>query len=102
MVEELNTDSFEYSVNEGLVLVDFWAPWCGPCQMQGPIIDELAEEMADVHFYKVNVDENQEIANQFSVMSIPTMIIFKDGEIKDVEVGVHTKNQLKDILAQYR
>ena len=102
MVEELNTDSFEYSVNEGLVLVDFWAPWCGPCQMQGPIIDELAEEMSDVHFYKVNVDENQEIANQFSVMSIPTMIIFKDGEIKDVEVGVHTKNQLKDILAQYR
>ena len=102
MVEALTTENFAYSVNEGVVLVDFWAPWCGPCQMQAPIIEELSDEMTDVHFYKVNIDDNPKIAEEFSIMSIPTLMVIKDGEIQNVEVGVHNKSQLKDLLAQYR
>lgn len=101
MVESLNSSNFEYSVSDGLSLVDFWAPWCGPCQMQGPILEELASEMTGVNIYKVNIDDEPKLAEQFSVMSIPTLMIFKDGEIKSVEVGVHTKEQLKDLLSQH-
>lgn len=102
MVEELNEQTFGETVSEGLHLVDFWAPWCGPCRIQGPIIDELAEEMDDVSFVKVNIDENPNLAQEFQIMSIPTMMIIKDGVAKDVIVGVHQKQQLLDLLNQYR
>ena len=81
------------------VLVDFWAPWCGPCQMMGPIIEELAKEMGDkAKIGKLNVDENQTIAQNFSVMSIPTIMIFKGGKMVKQLVGVQSKEALKEEL----
>ncbi|MDF0480833.1 thioredoxin [Vagococcus sp. PNs007] len=96
------TDSnFEAETSNGVALVDFWAPWCGPCRMQGPIIDELAEEMPEVSIGKINVDENAATAANFGVQSIPTLLIKKDGQIVETLVGVHRKEQLKEILAKY-
>jgi thioredoxin 1 len=82
------------------VLVDFWAPWCGPCQMMGPIIDALAEELKDVKVGKLNVDENPETAALYGVMSIPTLKIFKSGEIVKDMMGVQSKDNLKEIIAK--
>lgn len=81
--------------DDKLVVVDFWAVWCGPCRMLSPIVDEIAEEMADkVTVVKCNVDDCEEIAMQFRIMSIPTLIFFKNGEIVDKTVGVMPKNAL--------
>lgn len=77
------------------VLVDFWAPWCGPCQIQGPIIDELAKEITTAKIAKLNVDENQAIATKFGVMSIPTLMIFKNGSVIEQMVGLQQKADLK-------
>jgi len=76
------------------VLVDFWAPWCGPCKMQGPIIDELAGEIQGVKVGKLNVDENPEMAGKYNVMSIPTLVIFKGGEEIERMTGIQTKDDL--------
>ncbi len=82
-------------------LVDFWAPWCGPCQMMGPIIEELAKEMGDkAKIGKLNVDENPQIAQNFSVMSIPTIMIFKGGKMVKQLVGVQSKEALKEELGK--
>ena len=76
-----STFSQEVELNKGVVLVDFWAPWCGPCRMVGPIIDEVAQEYAGkAKVGKLNVDENPEVAMKYGIMSIPTMLIFKDGK----------------------
>lgn len=74
-----------------IVLVDFYADWCGPCKMTGPIIDELSNEMKDVKFVKINVDENSELASSYQVFSIPTFIIFKDGKVVHQFVGAMSK-----------
>ena len=93
-IVELDEGKFDDFIKEGKVIIDFWAPWCGPCKMMGPIFAEACEEISSAKFGKVNVDENQELSQRFSVMSIPTMIFFKDGEQVDRVVGVLSKEDL--------
>ena len=100
MTEELDSDSFKKLIASGWTLVDFWAPWCGPCKMLGPVIDELSNEMKDVKFGKVNVDEQEALASKFSVMSIPTIILFHDGEIADQRTGAGSKPSIKAWISQ--
>lgn len=80
------------------VLLDFWAAWCGPCRMIAPVLDELAEENPDVKVVKINVDEEPELANQFQVMSIPALFVWKDGKIVAQSLGVKPKAQLQALL----
>ena len=82
------------------VLIDFWATWCGPCQMQGPIVEELSEELTDVLVGKVNVDEEPDLAERYSVMSIPTLLVFKNGEVVQKAVGLQSKENLLDMLGK--
>ncbi len=94
---------FETATNSGLVLIDFWATWCGPCRMQGPILDQLAAEYdeSELKVMKMDVDENTEIPATLGVLSIPTLLLKKDGEIVEKLIGVHTKEQLKAVIDQY-
>jgi thioredoxin 1 len=80
------------------VVIDFWAAWCGPCKMLSPIIDELSDEMADVKFCKINVDEQPDLASQFSVMSIPSLFLFKNGKQSDKMVGVRPKAEIRQMI----
>ena len=92
-----NSSFDELLVSEKLVIVDFWATWCGPCRMLSPLLDEVEEEMADkVTVVKVNVDDADEIAMRFRIMSIPTLLFFKDGQIVDKTVGAMPKSVLVD------
>ena len=80
------------------VLLDFWASWCGPCRMVSPIVDEIADEHPEIRVGKVNVDEQQELASQFNIMSIPSLFVMKGGEIVNSSVGAKTKNQILEML----
>ena len=97
---DLTKENFQAEITKSdkPVLVDFWAVWCGPCQMMAPILHELETEMPDVQIGKVNVDEQMDLARQFRVLSIPTLIIFKNGQEVQRMVGVTSKEELKDAL----
>lgn len=99
---DLKKDNFDEVTKQGVSLVDFWAPWCGPCKMLAPVIDELAEEFAGkANICKVNTDEEEDLATQFGVRSIPTILFMVNGEIKDQLIGAQTKSVLSEKLNQY-
>ena len=99
-VLHLTKENFEQEVLQAKepVLVDFWASWCGPCQMVGPVVEEVAGEVTDAKICKVNVDELPELARQFRVMSIPTLMVFKNGQTVKREVGAKSKAEHLDML----
>lgn len=98
MVKQITDKEFDEAIKTGKVLVDCYAEWCGPCKMLSPVIDELSEELNDVNFYKLNVDESDEVVRKYSVMSIPALLIFEDGELKNTSVGFKNKDQVKELL----
>ncbi|WP_143320299.1 thioredoxin [Clostridium sp. HBUAS56010] len=101
----LSQQNFEAEVenSKGIVLVDFWATWCGPCKMFAPIIDEIASEnLPDLKVGKVDVDENQDLAGKFKVMSIPTVGFFKDGKLAATSVGVKSKKEILDMIEKLK
>ncbi|MGE6488236.1 thioredoxin [Paenisporosarcina sp. NPDC076898] len=94
--------SFSSEISDGLVLVDFWAPWCGPCKMIAPVLEELDADMdGKVKIVKVDVDENQETASNFGIMSIPTLVLFKDGQPVDKVVGFNPKEALAELVNKH-
>lgn len=99
-VLNVTKENFEAEVmkSDKPVLIDFWAAWCGPCQMMGPVIEELSGEVQDVKFVKINVDEQPELAAQFGVMSIPMFLMMKDGKEVKKTLGAMPKNQLADFF----
>ena len=105
MADQVFTDqNFKQQVLESKlpVVVDFWAPWCGPCRMIAPVLEELDREMGDkVKIVKVNVDENQETASKFGVMSIPTLLLFKDGQLVDKAIGYQPKEALVQLVGKH-
>ena len=98
-VIEIKEKEFKEKTKEkGIVLVDCYAPWCGPCRQLSPIIDDLASETEDCKFYKLNVDEAEDISREYGIMSIPTLLFFKDNELKEKTIGFKTKEELKKII----
>lgn len=100
-ISNLNKETFANATTatDGTVIVDFWAPWCGPCKALAPILEEVAAEVGDaVSIYKVNVDENTELAQEHGVQSIPTLLIFKSGSLSETIVGLKTKDELLNIV----
>ncbi|WP_252502695.1 thioredoxin [Sporosarcina sp. Marseille-Q4943] len=93
---------FKEQTKDGLVLVDFWATWCGPCKMIAPVLEELDQDLnGKAKIVKVDVDENQATAGEYGIMSIPTLVLFKDGEIVDKVVGFQPKEQLAELIEKH-
>ncbi|MFS0822477.1 thioredoxin [Bacillus sp. 1P02SD] len=101
-ITNVTDQTFDTETKEGVVLADFWAPWCGPCKMIAPVLEELDSEIGDkVKIVKLDVDDNQETAAKFGVMSIPTLLVFKNGEVVDKVVGYQPKEALAGKLANH-
>ncbi len=103
MSQVVTDTTFNEETDKGLVLIDFWATWCGPCRMQAPILDQLSEEYDEDEFriVKMDVDENPQTPQQFGIMSIPTLLLKKDGQVVEKAVGVHSKEQLLQMIEKY-
>jgi thioredoxin 1 len=104
MIKEVNDKNFneEIANSDSIVVVDFWAPWCGPCRMLSPVIEELAKEMGkDVKFAKVNVDENPMISSKYRIASIPTVMVFSKDTVKETMVGFRPKADIKKIIQKH-
>ena len=101
-IKNLSLDNFDNEISSSTtpVLVDFWAEWCGPCKMLGPILEEISEDLKDkLQVVKVNLDENQDLAMKYSIRSIPTLLLFKGGELVDTKVGLLPKSDLVEWLS---
>ena len=94
----VRNDEFLETIKEGNTLVDFYADWCGPCKMLGPVLEELSEENTDVKFIKVNVDDENELAHKYGIMSIPAVFFFKDGEVVSSSVGFRGKEDMQQFI----
>ncbi len=97
-IVELNDDNFVENISTGVVLVDFFATWCGPCKMIEPFISQVAKKMSDVKIFKVDVDKAVEIKEKYNIMSVPTLILFKDGQMIDVKMGFMDKSQIIEMI----
>ncbi|KAF1295706.1 thioredoxin [Enterococcus sp. JM4C] len=104
MTEAITDKTFSEETDSGLVLIDFWATWCGPCRMQAPILEQLSEEYGEgeLKIVKMDVDENPETPASFGIMSIPTLLLKKDGEVVEKAIGVHSKDQLQALIAKHQ
>lgn len=102
MVFEVNRENFDEEVLgfEGRVLVDFWAEWCGPCMMLGPIVEEVSDELDDVKFCKVNCDEARDLALEYGIMTIPNLLLFENGELKNQSIGYIEKDELVEFVTR--
>lgn len=100
MIKVITDQNYDEVLAQGVVLIDFWAPWCGPCNMLSPVIEEIAKENMDITVGKLNVDDYPELAGKHGVMSIPTLIFYRDGVVKDRSVGVVPKNVILRKLEQ--
>lgn len=98
MVKEISSQDFENIIKDNKVVIDCYAPWCGPCRMLSPLIDELASENSNINFYKLNVDNNNDIATKFGIMSIPTILIFENNNLKNKIIGFRSKDELLEII----
>lgn len=102
MVNNINSENFNNEISNGLSIVDFFAEWCGPCKMLGPVFEELSNEMKDsVKFYKLDVDQSIDKAYEYKVSTVPSMIIFKDGKMIEKLVGFMPKDQIKEKLEKH-
>ncbi|MBR1925355.1 MAG: thioredoxin [Clostridia bacterium] len=103
-LKHIQEKDFEKEVTKSKqpVIVDFFATWCGPCKMLGPILEDIADEEKDVKILKVDIDENMNLAQQFGIMSVPTLMLFKDGEEYGREIGLKSKEQLKEIISELK
>lgn len=101
-VQELSADTFDQATQSGMTLVDFWAPWCGPCKMQGPIVNQVADRVGDkARVVKVNVDDAPELAARFGVRSIPTLVLLKDGDSVEQLVGLRQADDLVALIDKH-
>ncbi|MCR5415625.1 MAG: thioredoxin [Pseudobutyrivibrio sp.] len=100
MVKKITQDEFKSMDKSGISVLDFNATWCGPCKMLAPVLEEVSEELTDAHFYAVDTDENPDLAREYGIMNIPAVVVLKDGNKVDMNVGFVPKETLKDFISK--